>query len=87
MPNYLFIEAPPDFIRKNKAGRPPKWVPQAAAMRKNPGMWLMLENYQHLHTARALVPRINKGTAPAFREGRWEAVSRGTKVYARYIGD
>jgi hypothetical protein len=74
---------PPD--RKNRGIC---WTSESSELRQNPGRWALLTTKPTPRAAWSTVWAINTGHLTAFRPaGHFEAYSRGTDVYARYLGE
>ncbi len=75
-------------------GEPPKpareWGTIAAELREHPEQWAEIEEnpdrngYDRTFLAKASY--ITKGKSPHMPKGEFEAMVRGTKLYARYVG-
>lgn len=63
-------------------------VTAVAELRDNPGEWKLIKEYENLAAASKYRSIINTGAnllwAPA---GTFEATTRNTKLYARYVGE
>ncbi len=74
----------PSYNRSGTGGRPKKWASELEPLRKRPGKWALIGTYpterQAQSTARYCV------RASGVKPGQYEAVSRGSEVYARYLG-
>lgn len=65
-----------------------KWTEEAAALRSRPGRWACIGESGSPDAARNLALRIRRGRTRAFEPGgSFEAAARGTKIWARYVGD
>jgi hypothetical protein len=63
------------------------WRAVADALRLAPGRWAMIRDAPNITTAANQAFSIRKGQLKAFRPaGSFESVSRGTEVYARFVG-
>lgn len=65
------------------------WVGIQEALRANPEQWALIEGHNIKGTnasAQATTRNINWGRIAGMAKGEFEATTRGTKVYARYVG-
>lgn len=63
-----------------------RWVEVAASLKAAPLTWTAVLNAPSPNYARAIASRIRRMRLAAFRDGRYEARTRGTVVEARYVG-
>lgn len=78
-------ELPP--ISTHGRGRPisPHLLEFAAALREHPGAWAKYPSELTISSARVTAHEIKTGAAPAFREGTYEATTRGSALYVRAV--
>jgi len=77
-----FVNLPP-----KSPGTPAKYMDEAAALRENPGKWVRLVEANGTASAGSIASSIRTGIYRAFRPtGDFEATSRGSSVYVRYVG-
>jgi hypothetical protein len=68
-------------VNKSK-GRPEKWPSILGAVMARPNTWARIAQYKNSVGARSAAMRLRKTHDPLV----WEFVSRGFRIYARYIG-
>lgn len=62
------------------------YIDAAALLKQNPGKWALLEQRASNQLAAGVASRIKTGYIPSFRDGVYEAASRGGDVWVRYVG-
>lgn len=67
-----------------KAGRTTDWDAIANELRDHPGTWALVSTRPK--SAGQVASALRNGHYAGFVKGEFEAKSRGTEVYARYIG-
>ena len=84
-----WVEHPPPIERKGRrvpvAGR--TYHDEVEAMRQNPGKWCLLDHRETRFRAGVFAQQIRSGDLTSFRPGKFDAVSRQTAVYVRYLGE
>lgn len=99
MPDIEFEDPPPRY--RPGAGRPARYLPEAAELRKKPGQWAVLCVQPSQNKASCMAHQIRTGGLVAFEPaGAFQAMARTVdvrhadgsrakerRVYARYIGN
>lgn len=85
MPKYS-SELPPTRAGRYERGPFPSHVPIVKMLKKRPGEWVKVKSFANVSAANKLATGIRRGTYIAFRDGDYEAVVRGSDVYARFNG-
>lgn len=80
-------ELPPS--RSGQYERPPnpEHAKMVKALRRKPGQWVAVRDFQTPQAASAFARKIRESTFIAFRDGVYEANSREMTVYARFVSD
>lgn len=79
-------ETPPEPANRLQPHQP-KYLTEAAELKDNPGQWGYMGARPTISSAAAFAMAIRAGKLAAFaRPSLFEAVARGKKVWARYLG-
>lgn len=63
------------------------WAKIGSELRARPNEWAVVTSAADPPTASAASYRIRNGQMKTLGPGRFESASRGSKVFARYVGD
>lgn len=63
-----------------------RWLEIAATLKATPGLWAPVLTAPYGAYARAVASRIRHGKLVGFRDGMYEARTRGVVVEVRYVG-
>lgn len=66
------------------------WPVIFAELRANPGVWGIVTGTnvtENTSAAQAVARNIRRGNAGDARRGEFDATTRGTTIYARYLGE
>ena len=79
MPHEVVWEDPPPPVQKRS------WQEILAPLTECPERWARVADEGNAGRARGLAQNLRRGQIKV-PDGRWEFVSRGRRVYARYLG-
>lgn len=85
-PRYLKAPPPPGTGRYDRQA-PPEHVKVVQALMRRPGEWMEAFTYRHRQNAGRMAVKIKRSELLAFRQGHFDAVTRGSTVYVVYLGE
>ncbi len=63
------------------------WPTRLKPLMEHRARWAMIHEYVNAAAAAAMASQLRRGYIPTVPRGEWEFAARGTKVYARYLGE